>query len=544
MSATENTTNHGSKIAAALAAIRAKREAAEAQAAIESKKGQMELKHIPLAPVPAIPVHAKNEHDAIAGGQFQGNITLNDKQLYAARLAKSGRCFCLVGPAGSGKTTALLEVVKQAMQLYEADEILPCSFTNRAVRNISRAIATLPQKDGLITCSTIHKALGYAPQYFDYIREDGTPAKTMRFMPTFTALNPLSTKLIIIDESSMVDVRLFNELYDATPEAIFIFVGDLNQLVPVFGEPILGFALNQLPVVELTEVYRQALENPILWFVHNFILKGKLPGDSMLEKLNTQYSDKGLTFHPFKNDKIRGMDGEQLAQAVAQFMIKKLESGEYEIGKDAILIPYNKSFGATEINLNIAEHLAKTHCMEVFEIIAGFEKKYLAVDDFIMFQKKECRITSIRHNPRYLGSSPQTASTELNRFGFYRGNATGGINLDLPDESTFAELLKTGTSGTYLAGDDERVNAASHIITMEDLDSGNSMIASTAAEVNGIDFGYAMTIHKAQGSQWRKVWLVATQGATVSGASVYRDYKSSGGVYHTLYSSNCPGKVR
>src|SRR5690606_40305746 len=57
--------------------------------------------------------------------------------------------------------------------------------------------------------------------------------------------------------SSMIGTDLWELLYDALmPDVQIVFLGDINQIKPVFGDPILAYALKQLEVVELTEVYR------------------------------------------------------------------------------------------------------------------------------------------------------------------------------------------------------------------------------------------------------------------------------------------------
>jgi exodeoxyribonuclease V alpha subunit len=63
----------------------------------------------------------------------------------------------------------------------------------------------------------------------------------------------------------MVDVPLFDKLMDACPhKPQLIFLGDIQQLPPVFGSSILGFKMLELPIIELTEVYRQARNSPII----------------------------------------------------------------------------------------------------------------------------------------------------------------------------------------------------------------------------------------------------------------------------------------
>ena len=121
-------------------------------------------------------------------------------------------------------------------------------------------------------CITIHKLLAYAPvEVFITDPETGKEKRSMRFEPQRNANNPLPSNIhtIIIEEASMVSLQLFNEIVEAAPHnPQIVFLGDIQQLPPVFGSAILGYKMLELPVVELTEVHRQALDSPILSLAH------------------------------------------------------------------------------------------------------------------------------------------------------------------------------------------------------------------------------------------------------------------------------------
>jgi hypothetical protein len=168
--------------------------------------------------------------------------------------------MCLIGAAGTGKTTTTKEVISQLVRLphiqpipgttqYLAKDspgIVIVSFTNKAVNNIKKQLPESLQRH----CMTIHKLLEYAP-----VRDlDG---RVLGFAPSFNQAAPLPwISCIIWEESSMVGTDLYGEVMDALPPGCSpqqIFLGDLNQLPPVFGYSILGFKLLELPVVELDE---------------------------------------------------------------------------------------------------------------------------------------------------------------------------------------------------------------------------------------------------------------------------------------------------
>ena len=96
-----------------------------------------------------------------------------------------------------------------------------------------------------------------------------TGKKKMRFEETRNALNPLpALKYIVVEESSMVGTELFAKLKAAAPTAKFIFLGDLYQLPPIYDSGILGFKLNELPVIELDKVWRQGKDSGIITLAH------------------------------------------------------------------------------------------------------------------------------------------------------------------------------------------------------------------------------------------------------------------------------------
>ena len=266
---TTNTMTHKDTM---LAQIRARQAIAKAKSTSEAISLQVKMAHIPLAPVVQLqeaPESAPTE------------IVLNDQQLLAIDYALAGKEFCLIGAAGTGKTTTTRELIRRVREQMNAngespDNAIVCiAFTRRAVRNIAKALAPIGAAN---ICKTAHALLEYAPNREGYVREDGEWCETMRFIPQRTALNPITNaKLIIVDEASMLGyTSLYREVREACPNARFIFIGDLNQLPPVFGDAVLGYKLATLPVVELTQVYRQAMDSPIIWFQYNLLLLDSL----------------------------------------------------------------------------------------------------------------------------------------------------------------------------------------------------------------------------------------------------------------------------
>ena len=452
----------------------------------------------------------------------------NTEQLQAIDLATQGNSFCLIGAAGTGKTTAVREIVRTVLAnnpaILEAnghalESIALVSFTNRAVRNIKKAVRGISEahlrERGASCCSTIHRLLGFKPVRYEvevpnpkgygYIMK-----RTVRFEPTYRIGFTLDhIKLVIIDEASMLGLKLFKQLVEACPNATFVFIGDLNQLKPVMDDSILGHKLRELPVVELTTVYRQALESPIVGFQHKYTLAGKQLGCTSLKQISAE-SNGMLHFQPI----LKPRTPEELARVFANAMLVHMDNGVYDPCKDIILLPNYKGFGSYWVSLWIAQELGRRRNAIVHEVqctvhrISESSKRYLAVGDFVIHNKEEYFIADISCNAAYRGRSLQQPCVTMNRIG---GKAKQGDDA-LQD---FDELLYEVDAAS------EGKEVCSHFVTLvpsngcSDLDEAqNSMDAdsssitlSTRNDVAELEFGYAITIHKSQGSEWRKVFL-------------------------------------
>jgi len=461
---------------------------------------KIEISDKQILPIPAAPMRSLSA------------ITLNAEQLRAVELAKQGNSFCLIGAAGTGKTTTI-QAILQAIK----DLGLPClrtstsylraglppvaltSYTNRAVKNIAKACKDTPEMQQ--HCITIHKLLEFAPTWYEVedLNAKGGTRKTMRFEPQFHAGNPITElRIVDIDESSMCDTRLFKQLSDACPNATFIFVGDLNQLPPVFGDAILGFKLLELEVVELKQVYRQAMESPIIAFQHNYTLKGIIPGQTELEKISAE--NKGLTF---QFEKSKEADPNILNATYAYwFFNKQYKAGLWNPEEDIILMPYNKGFGTLGLNQGLAQLFGEDRCAVVHHIVSGRENKYLAVGDLITYAKEEWEILSIATNGEYFGKMPNPASQYLNRKGRYKlGHVPSGISVHGgQDLEKLLDMLEK----------DDLTRQASHVVTIKNKHTGAEESLTAVGDINSIDFAYCTTIHKSQGSEWRKVYLIMT----------------------------------
>jgi len=437
----------------------------------------------------------------------QLSLDYNKEQMQAIELGIQGKNFCLIGAAGTGKTTVTQELIRLLERashvrplesgtkylVANTPSIVICGFTNKSVNNIKKKLPYHLQPH----CLTMHKLLEYRPVFYDIInKETGELARTMRFAPNRNEANPLPhISTLIIEESGSVSSELFSELLVALPRrgvTQFIFLGDLNQLPPVFGPSILGFKLTELTTIELTHVYRQALESPII----------KLATDIRLNQNHLQLkatttidnaSHGNLTIHPWK----KRVSKEAALQMMTSFLPRIIEAKEYNPEEDMILCPFNKSFGTVELNNIIADYLGKQRNATVFEVIARYKKTYWAEGDQVMVDRHDAVITKITRSISYIGKLPVPESATLDRWGFDPNNKNTMITADPMEELD------------RLANEDEEAkNLASHLVTVYIPDLDIERTLNTAGEINSMTFGYCLTVHKAQGSEWNTVFLL------------------------------------
>jgi exodeoxyribonuclease V alpha subunit len=181
-------------------------------------------------------------------------FTLADAQRNAVRRALAGGVMVITGGPGTGKTTIVRAIIKILGK--HGIRILLCAPTGRAAKRLSDVTG--------MSAATIHRMLHYKPREGHFL---------------FNEANPLRADLIIVDESSMMDVPLSYYLLRAIlPTASVIFVGDVDQLPSVGPGNVLAdfIASRIIPVVTLDKVFRQARRSLIITNAHR-INKGEFP---------------------------------------------------------------------------------------------------------------------------------------------------------------------------------------------------------------------------------------------------------------------------
>ena len=500
----------------------------------EAAQNALVDQHVPPEVIPPTDVRA------VSGSKLSKLVDdafpFDDSQLRAIKGMSSHRYACLTGAAGTGKTTTTKKLVDTLLNQglvnsvdmreyfkkgkpesedpyddYEAPvNVIPAvclvGFTGRSTQMIKKNFP----RDWHGNIMTIHRALAFVPEYYDDWDDDEQQfKKKMRFVPTYTADLLMPWDIIVIDEAGMVGLDLWHQLYAAMKPGCRIYmIGDINQLPPVHGRSVFGFAMSKWPAWELTHIHRQVgKDNPIVdnaWRV----LKGQMP-ESMGK---------------FQMVPLDGEAGKASRQI--QAMIPKIrERGIYDPIRDTIVTPINGNEGSRgaqlgQIPLNsvFALQFNPVPRTDRFIIDGGRERKQFAVGDKVMATKNDHEsgitngmtgiIVSIIPNGAYTGDT-------------HRYNSQAAIDEymasedDNEEEQDFSLEDLNDSMDEISRGMDDKAEKrdrgpSSHVVTVRfgDDEHGFDLPFATLSEVGSLMTAYVVTCHKMQGGESPTVIII------------------------------------
>ncbi len=200
------------------------------------------------------PVPVTNLENAFTWVERQHSIELAAQQRSAIERALAEKMLVITGGPGTGKTTVLNSLL--AILARKSVGFLLAAPTGRAAKRMEAATGH--------EARTLHRLLAFSPQHGGFQRN---------------ASNPLHCDMLVVDEASMLDLALMDNVLQAlTPWTRLLLVGDVDQLPSVGpGNVLLDIiASGRVPVVRLDEVFRQAAESGIVRNAHR-INTGEMP---------------------------------------------------------------------------------------------------------------------------------------------------------------------------------------------------------------------------------------------------------------------------
>lgn len=483
-------------------------------------------------------------------GLWNPDIVLDDSQVAAVDALKDKQYGCLIGAAGTGKTTVqkylLKEVIYREDSGFEIRHMMDGSGLNIAFVAFT-GMAVQVMKSNLPAwmhgcCKTIHGLLEFEPEeYFN----DKTGKDSRIFMPQRNALRKLDIDFLLIDEASMVGLDLWMQILAALkPTCRIIMTGDLNQLPPIIGQPIFAYALSNWHVSELTKVHRQKEPgaNRIVELAHQ-VLNGEtgLHFDVLKGNPDWRVIYQELELNPEKASK-------QVINILNQLRQRPVNPNDpdgrklYEPHLDRIMTAGN-GYDLSTTSSMVQQYPLNERLSLLIEpptpehprikIDAGRVERKFSVGNRVMCTKneppsKEGRITNgsagniinIYRNLQYKGDplmfgdevevedyiKTQVLSALSNQQPVGHGLTPGELSamefeleLDEEDLEFEKEEAKADKSGI-----------ASHSVVVK-YDTGEERTYTSMAAVESIQLAYASTVAKCQGSQFDTAIIICHQ---------------------------------
>ncbi len=361
----------------------------------------------------------------------ESRIEYSDQQQQAIVHAVTHGLLLLTGGPGTGKTTIINGILSVFHQM--GLKCLLAAPTGRA----SKRMTEVTGQDA----STIHRLLGA-----------GIDHHTGKLFFSKDEDDPLKADVVIVDEMSMVDVSLLYNLLRAVPgNARLILVGDPDQLPPVgpgfpFGDMLRS---GVLPVVQLTEIFRQAQQSLIVMNAHR-VNRGEMP---VLKDVKNDFF-----FIPCRSE-------EAVAQTIEGLCATRLPQN-MGIPSDQIqVLSPTKKGGAGTVLLN--------KILQAKLNPPSPDKKERAFGDFIF--REGDRVMQIRNNYDILWKKTDSSMVGTGIF-----NGDTGIIVQIDPNMELVRVLFDDREAEY-----------------------------EFSQLNELEPAFAMTVHKSQGSEYRAVVLSA-----------------------------------
>ena len=374
------------------------------------------------------------------------NIELSEKQKEALKLVNENNVTIITGGPGTGKTT----IIKNIIELYEENgkKVVLAAPTGRAAKRMTETTGK--------EASTLHRLLEIGK-----IDEDSLMKSDKEYQGA-----PIDADAIIIDEVSMMDMFIMNYLLKCVYQGTkLILVGDIDQLASVGPGCVLKDLINskKIPTIRLDKIFRQAAKSKIILNAHRVN-----SGEHFLTKEEIEEGTEDDFFFIKENSQ------EKMLGQVVSLCTGRLEKyGDYDFFQNIqVLSPTKKGMlGTKELNKILQEQLNPNihNLPEKASMGAIFRRgdRIMQIkNNYVIYWEKEIS-----------GKNTGRLTKEMGN-GVFNGEIGTIINIDEKEKKVGIQF------------DDEKI------------------VEYEFSELDQIEHSYAITIHKAQGSEFDVVIMV------------------------------------
>lgn len=295
----------------------------------------------------------------------------NDDQQKAILNCFSHKISIITGGPGTGKTTVIKKLIT-ILEEYKVSYKLTAP-TGRAAKRMSESTHRYAE--------TIHRLLEFDMSIMGFGRNES---------------NALVTDFLIIDEASMIDIFLANNILKAVPyHAHIVFIGDIDQLPSVGAGNFLKDMIqsNVIPCMQLTQIFRQAQDSMIIRNAHR-VNKGEFPQSF------DEHSKRDFFF-------IKEDNPENIETHLKKILFSGLKKFNISPQDAVVLVPMNKGSAGTQLlnysmqrmlngqETDLSVHYAGTQ-FKIHDRVMQLRNNY----DKLVFNGDVGTITNVDHNDK------------------------------------------------------------------------------------------------------------------------------------------------